>query len=56
MPEKRLQKLCSGGSESLQLPIQFQLTDDGRFMSKLKHNQQTSANSDLVSETNSDPD
>ena len=47
MSEKRAYNLLSGGSETLILPVQIQVTDD-RFMLDLLQCHQNTTNSDLI--------
>ena len=47
---KTAYNLRPGGSETLSVPVQFQVTDD-RFMSELLHYQQNTINSDQMSDS-----
>ena len=52
MSEKRAYNLCSGGSEAVTLPVQFEVSDD-RFMSRRLQCQQNTSKSGQMSDSNS---
>ena len=52
MTERRAYNLRSGGSETVTLPVQFEVSDD-RFMSELLQYQQSASKSGQVSDLDS---